>query len=51
MFNDRASRVLGRTGARELSTEEVSAVAGGQAHANVCTIGTHGQLDGDGHCH
>jgi hypothetical protein len=44
-------RVLLRRGARELTAEEAAAVSGGQIHTNVCTVGTHGQPDGDGHCH
>lgn len=43
-------RVLLRRGARELTADEVATVAGGQIHTNVCTVGTHGQPDGDGHC-
>lgn len=51
MSNEKVNRVLSRTGARDLTPEEAAVVAGGQIHTNVCTIGSHGQPDGDGHCH
>lgn len=44
------NRVLGRTGARELTAEEVALVSGsGPEHTNVITINPYtGQRDGDG---
>jgi len=43
------NRVLGRTGARELTAEEVAQVSGGLEHTNVITINPYtGQRDGDG---
>lgn len=51
MHKSNDDRVLGRAGARELTAAEAAAVSGGQVHTNVCTIGSHGQPDGDGHCH
>jgi len=50
MKNQENARVLSRSGARELTAQEAAMVAGGQIQTNVCTIGTHGQPDGDGHC-
>ena len=43
-------RVLGRTGARELTPEEVARVSGsGPYHTNVITVNpVTGQRDGDG---
>ncbi len=49
-----ANRVLVRTGARELTTEEIDQVSAAEmfAHTNVCTgivaIATHTGGDGDG---
>jgi hypothetical protein len=43
------NRVLGRTGTRELTAEEVALVSGGLEHTNVITINPYtGQRDGDG---
>lgn len=44
------NRVLGRTGARELTAEEIALVSGsGSEHTNVITINPYtGQRDGDG---
>ncbi|HEV2988677.1 MAG TPA: hypothetical protein VG759_09550 [Candidatus Angelobacter sp.] len=52
MPNHENNRVLSRTGARELTTEEVRYVSGsGQFHTNVCTIDLNtGAKDGDA-CH
>lgn len=50
MQNRNDNRVLSRMGARELTAEEVGTVSGGQiVHTNVCTVGPHGQPDGDVH--
>lgn len=51
MLNQNHSRVLSRAGARKLTPQQAAVVTGGQIHTNVCTIGSHGQSDGDGHCH
>lgn len=49
MTSQNENRVLGRRGARELTPHEAAVVAGGQAHTNLCTIGSNGQPDGDLH--
>jgi hypothetical protein len=49
MASQNENRVLGRRGARELTTQEAAVVTGGQAHTNICTIGSNGQPDGDVH--
>ena len=50
MPNSDDNRVLGRLGARELTSEEVELIAGsGPAHTNVITLNpVTGQRDGDG---
>jgi hypothetical protein len=52
MSKNNVNRVLGRVGARELSTAEVELVTGGkkppeQRTMTVCTITVGGTLDGD----
>jgi hypothetical protein len=50
MSKDNMNRVLGRFGARELSTTEVEIVTGakkGPQTMTVCTIAVIGTLDGD----
>ena len=45
------NRVLARTGARELTTQEIDQVSAAQFHTNVCTGAlalTHTGGDGDG---
>jgi hypothetical protein len=49
MANHNHNRVLGRMGARELTQQELAAVTGGQAHTDLCTVGSNGQPDGDAH--
>ena len=49
MLNQKDNRVLSRIAARELTPREAAIVAGGQAHTNVCTVGSNGQPDGDVH--
>jgi hypothetical protein len=48
------NRVLGRRGARIVTTQEVDAVHGGQSTETVCTFVQKGGPDGDvtlGECH
>lgn len=51
MSNNNMNRVLGRTGARELTADEVEIVTGGKDHGQrtmtMCTITSNGTLDGD----
>lgn len=52
MMNSHVERVLGRLGARELTSQEIEKVSGGDFpmfHTNVCTFaGSTGPGDGDG---
>lgn len=41
------SRVLGRTGARELTPKEIDRVTGAFHTETFCSIGLDGKLDGD----
>jgi len=49
-MSNQDNRVLGRIGARELTTEEVEYVTGaGRVQTNFCTaLHTAGRFDGDG---